>query len=51
MAQELERSALGKKFVHKRPDGVRTVDTLGLAAAMAAASAASIRKQEGRRNV
>jgi hypothetical protein len=49
MAQELERSALGKKFVHKDADGIRSVDALSLAGLMAAAAASSLRKRGGAR--
>jgi hypothetical protein len=49
MAQELERSALGKKFVHDGGDGLKRVDVLSLAGLMAAAAASSLRKKGGAR--
>jgi hypothetical protein len=45
MAQELEKSALGKKFVNTGPDGLKRIDSMGLAAVMAAAAASSMRKR------
>lgn len=45
MAQELERSALGKKFVQEDETGTKHVDTLSLAGLLAAAAARSMRKE------
>jgi hypothetical protein len=50
LAQELERSALGRKIVSKDSNGLRSVDYAGLAGMMAAAAASSIRRREGRSN-
>lgn len=48
LAQELERSALGRRLVKVRPDGFREVDYPGLAGMMAAAAASTVRKLHGR---
>jgi trimeric autotransporter adhesin len=44
LAQELERSALGKKLVNEDARGIKHVDVLSLAGLMAAAAARSARK-------
>lgn len=49
MAQDVERSKLGRKFVHEDPTGTKHVDILSLAGLMAAAAASSIRKSKDRR--
>jgi hypothetical protein len=48
LAQELERSTLGRRLVTKRPDGIREVDYMGLAGMMAAAAASASRKLRGK---
>ena len=49
MAQELERSAIGRSLVHTGPDGVKRVDTEGLTLALAGAVARMRRQMAGRK--
>jgi len=48
LADEIERSALGKKIVSRRPDGLRQIDRDGLVSMMAAVAALALRKERAR---
>lgn len=48
MAQEVEKSPLGRKFVSEDSEGTKHVDVLSLAGLMASAAARSLRKTKGR---
>jgi len=46
MAQDLEKSELGRKFVHEDSDGTKSVDMLSLAALLSAEAAKTIRNHK-----
>jgi hypothetical protein len=50
MAQDLERSEVGKVFVREGPDGLKRVDTGGLTLALVAEVARMRRDQAKRKN-
>lgn len=49
MAQDVEKSPLGRKFVHEDEDGRKHVDVLSIAGLLAAAAARSMRKSKENR--